>query len=132
MRSFSVSNLLKMSVFCIGFALGAVEQSSFAVPPQDPISKSQFPWVFKAQELIGELNDMAKNAPEMDEPRLSSDEEIIKTGRSLFAGQRLANLRKADNIIWKLWLTTGMPPGVRGADKSLRAYVEENASAYRK
>jgi hypothetical protein len=132
MRALSLSSLLRTSAFCIAIAISAIGQPSFAEPPHDPRPEGQFLWVSKAQELIRELDNMTKSAPEMDEPRLFSDEAMIKAARSQFAGQRLANLRKLDNILWNLWLVTGMPPEIRGLNKSLRTYAEENASAYRK
>lgn len=38
---------------------------------------------------------------------------------------------QADRILWKLWLTTGMPPSVQGDNASFETHVRENAVAYR-
>ncbi len=39
--------------------------------------------------------------------------------------------RLAEELLWKLWLTTGMPPLVRGdVSSSLEAYTRANAVAY--
>jgi len=103
-----------------------VSQSPVSVSAA-PVGEAQHQWVSNANELVAELLDLARNGPEMEEPDRSKDADVIRAFASSIGGQRLANLRKADRILWRLWLTTGMAPVVRGQGKPLRIWLEENA-----
>jgi hypothetical protein len=106
-------------------------QPLFAASAEEPIQKSQHRWVSEAEELVGKLRDQARDIPEMEKPDLADEQEVIRWLSSMLVGKQRINIVTADRILWQLWLTTGMPPLLRGPDESLPASLKRNASAYR-
>lgn len=91
-------------------------QRLFADPMAQPQSDNEHQWVSEAKGLIEELHRLIRATH--DHNKLSSFSESLD------------HLEKADRILWKLWLVTGMPPQIHDTNRDLRRFLEQNTSAY--
>jgi hypothetical protein len=88
-------------------------------------------WVSEVSVSIKELFDLADDTPEIIIP--DSDNSIERLKPILSNSKKLfGNGQKGEDLIWKLWLTTGLPPLMYDQDKSLRSFLFRSASAYHK
>lgn len=124
------SKIFVASANCTFFPLFLVVAQPLLGQSATQAGAAQDQWVSNADELVKELLDLVRNAPEMEDIDMSKDSDVTRAVASSIGGQRLANLQRADKILWKLWLTTGMAPIVRGREKPLPIWLKENALAY--
>lgn len=87
--------------------------NAMATEPENVKSQNR-KWVSHAEGLIVELLQL-RHAKQNDELTLNPSREVSR----------------ASEIIWELWLTTGMPPLVQG-ESSFTTYLSRNATAYRR
>lgn len=92
-------------------------------------------WVDEAINTIKELDDLAKAIQEEDYSLNISEqthaERIIEIQKFVsLCSERLVQRRKAEKMLWKLWLTTGKPPLTRKADEKFKIYLRNNAVDY--
>ncbi|GAG25382.1 unnamed protein product, partial [marine sediment metagenome] len=97
--------------------------------------KNQPAWVFKAKKLIGELSDLAQVTLEVQQSRsfakLSHAERIEAFQEAVSSwNERLSQHRKAERILWNLWLTTGKPPLIREENETVKTFLRRNAVDY--
>ncbi|MHB0961400.1 MAG: hypothetical protein ACYC0X_34350 [Pirellulaceae bacterium] len=104
------------------------------------MSETQQAWVPKAQTLITQLREMSHTSAKSEQEAKtisSKGEQSGKYEKMLADLVRLSRQRgdipeRADAILWRLWLTTGMAPVPRRQDESLSATLSRNASAYQR
>lgn len=101
-----------------------------AVCQDEGVSESHEQWVSKALRLISDLQELAHDTPEV----VKEDPNDPARGLAALAehGETwLAAAKRADELIWELWLITGFPPQRAKADESLRADLETTVLMYR-
>jgi hypothetical protein len=118
-------------VALVAILLATPAQGEAAVP------KTRDDWAVTAENLIGQLSDLAQVIPEEKHYDSFAKLSSAKGKRTpwedaLTWSERLAHYRRGERILWKLWLTTGMPPLTQEADETSTAFFRRNAEAYRK
>ena len=132
MTILTVIRPIAVCLFFFCFSFTAIGQSSSSTVLKEPISTAQSTWVSNSQNLVKKLLDLANNLPETDEIHPSSDDPEEVRKEILMRFRERDDQKKIDDVLWNLWLITGMPPLVRDENLSLRKYVETNASAFKK
>lgn len=115
--------------FCWLLSLQSVPQLRAACQ-NEGVLESCDQWVFEARNLIGELEELARATPES--PKDGAKDPV--SGLALLAEHGelwRANSEKVDELNWKLWLLTGLPPQAGDENESLQACLERNATEYR-
>lgn len=115
---------------CLSF-LAVAAQPFSAASAEEPTQKGQRRWVLEAEELVGKLGDLARGTPEIEKPDFREYKKFMRWVMSWRVGKQHASFRRAQKLLCRLWLTTGMPPLLLRPDESLRACLNRNASAYR-
>lgn len=79
-------------------------------------------WAIEAEHILTDLRRLASEADENEHPSWPSEADWKK----MFADERAA-----DQLLWRLWLITGMPPLLREVrTEPLDRYLRRNESAY--
>jgi len=93
--------------------------------------ETQHHWVTEAEELIQELLDLAHDTREIEVP--DSDYPVKALGAiAPYAKELFEKRDKGHELLWKLWLVTGLPPDTVGQHKSLQAFFRRSASTYQR
>ena len=128
-----VKSLFRL-VLAAGLLATAMLGGCHRAPPGDAVEDirqvQQQKWVLRAEGLLAKLGALADTCPKV-EPR--SWEEILASRESVlsFTGAYRRS-RRADRLLWRLWLATGMPPLLPvSADETQRSFFQRNAVAYR-
>jgi hypothetical protein len=74
----AASRILVVSACCTCFPVLKVVAEPLLGASARPMGEAQHQWVSKAGKLVRELLDLVRNAPEMEEPDLSKDSEVIR------------------------------------------------------
>jgi hypothetical protein len=116
----SASAVTTTGLRCLLFAIVIIPWHIGAISfGDDSAPTNHHDWVTDAESLIHDLNDLSKLArtkPERWDAAFQSDNHG----------------RRADKILWRLWLTTGMPPLTHEPEKTFDAYLRQNARVYRR
>ncbi len=107
---------------------------------QTATSDTRQKWATESKTLIAGLRDLAEASAEREERASTLDVEGDASGSLEATITELLPLaqqgwnasQEADDILWKLWLVTGMPPSQGRQGESASAFWMRNASEYRK
>jgi len=95
---------------CFVLVTFAPQSRSADVELRPPSNRPQ--WVAQANRLIAELS------------------HVIEVAKPFPAGNPIADRKRAEQLIWKLWLLTGMPPD-RGSEAEWKAISETHVNSYK-
>jgi hypothetical protein len=107
-------------IYCVIVATVMLGISASAQSRDDAESAEEGMWQSEARVLIRRISALAEHVPE---PTLGNS----------YVREMITSRQEIDEIIWSLWLITGLPPKPRSeSEESLRNYATRMASLYEK